>query len=80
MKDRWIIEGINNWKQLLGTWNWYTWTLIHVEFEKENMAYGFEFMFVLLGFGFRIRYNTDKALEQFDEWEEEIGKEIIQDK
>ncbi len=72
-----LAEGINQWLQLKGGYNWYTFTLIQIEFEKENMAYGYEFIFIVLGLGFRVRYNTDKALEQFDEWTrdaEELNK------
>ncbi len=65
------MEGINQWKQLRGGFNWYTFTPIQVEFEKENMAYGYEFIFILIGLGFRVRYNTDKSFEQFDVWENE---------
>lgn len=68
----WLIEGINQWEQLFGKWNWYTWTLVQVEFEKENMAYGYEFLFILFGLGFRIRYNTEKSHKQFAEWMEDI--------
>ena len=67
----WLVEGINQWKQLWGGYNWYTVTLIQIEFERELMAYGYEFIFTMLGLGFRVRYNTDKSLEQFDEWSDE---------
>jgi hypothetical protein len=67
----WLVEGRNEWKQLFGKYNWYTCTLIYIYFEKENMAHGYEFNFTLLGFGFYIRYNTDKSNEQFDEWSNE---------
>ena len=67
----WIVEGINQWEQLKGGFNWYTMTFIQIEFEKELMAYGYEFIFIILGLGFRVRYNTDKSLKQFDEWDDE---------
>ena len=68
----WLIEPINEWKQLTGKYNWYTATLIHCQFEREFMAYGYEFQFILVGLGFRARYNTDKSLERFDEWDKEV--------
>ena len=68
----WLIEPINEWKQLRGKYNWYTATLIHIYFEKEDIAHGYEFWFTLLGLGFRVRYNTDKSLERFDEWDKEV--------
>ena len=67
----WIVEGINQWEQLRGGFNWYTMTFIQIEFEKELMAHGYEFIFIILGLGFRVRYNTDKSLKQFDEWGDE---------
>ena len=67
-----ILETINQWEQLKGDFNWYTFTPIQIEFEKENVAHGYEFIFIVLGLGFRVRYNTDKALAQFEEWENEI--------
>jgi len=70
----WIVEGINQWEQLKGGFNWYTMTFIQIEFEKELMAYGYEFIFIILGLGFRVRYNTDKSLEQFEEWNDEAQK------
>lgn len=73
-----LIEGINEWKQLFGKWNWYTVTIIHIYFEKENMAYGYEFIFTLLGLGFRIRYNTDQSLEQFEKWRDETEEALIE--
>lgn len=79
----WLIEGINEWKQLFGGYNWYTMTLIHIYFEKENMAHGYEFQVILLGLGFRIHYNTDRSLELFDEWanedRDEWQKELAED-
>ena len=71
----WLIEGINQWSQLIEKYNWYTWTFFQLEVEKENMAWGYEFIFILMGLGFRIRYNTDKSNEQFEKWDKEV-KEI----
>jgi len=71
----WLIEGTNEWHQIIGKFNWYTATLINLYFEKDDMTYGYEFIFTLLGLGFRIRYNTTKALDQFDEWANDKTKE-----
>lgn len=35
------------------------------------MAHGYEFHFTLLGLGVYIRYNTDKSLAQFEEWDDD---------
>ena len=75
----WIGEGINQWKQLFGGFNWYTWTFFQLEVEKENMAYGYEFIFIFIGLGFRIRYNTEKSLEQFEEWDSEMTELVSWD-
>lgn len=64
----WLIEGINEWRQLFGKYNWYTCTLINIKFEVDDWTAGYEFLFVVLGLGIRVRYNTDEALEKFDEW------------
>jgi hypothetical protein len=70
--DRLLIEFINDWAQFHGTWNWYTFTLINIEFENDVMCHGYEFYFVILGLGFRIRYN--KA--SFKPWVEEIERDV----
>lgn len=72
----WVLEPINEWKQVRGGFNWYTFTIIHIYFEKENITHGYEFWFTLLGLGFYLRYNTDKSLEQFDEWEMEVKEAV----
>lgn len=59
------------WKQLFGKYNWYSCTLINIYFEKDSMCDGYEFVATFIGFTLRVRYNTDKALAQFDEWEKE---------
>lgn len=51
------MHGINDWKQLFGKYNWYTFHFIHVYVEDDIWTGGFEFEFVVLGLGFRFRYN-----------------------
>lgn len=60
---------INDWEQVFGSWNWYTFHWIHLYMENEIMTGGFEFEFVVLGLGFRVRWNY--ALE-----ESPVGKSI----
>jgi len=72
----WLVEPINEWRQIKGGYNWYSFTLIHIYFEKENIAHGYEFWFTLFGLGFTIRYNTDRSLEQFDEWDRDVEEEL----
>ena len=59
------------WTQLFGKYNWYSCTLINIYFESDDMTLGYEFVATLLGFTLRVRYDTDKAMAQFDEWEKE---------
>lgn len=68
--DNWVIEGSNEWKQIEGGYNWYTFTLIHIYGEKSWG--GYEFWFTFLGLGVYIRYNTKKSNEIFNKWEEEL--------
>lgn len=57
--SNWVFEFRNEWKQLKGRYNWYSFTPIYIMFEKEGYTGGVEFWFMLLGFGFYIRYNYD---------------------
>jgi hypothetical protein len=72
----WLFEFRNEWRQLFGEYNWYSMTLIYIYFEREKIAHGYEFWFMLLGLGFYIRYNTNKSLEQFDLWTKEAEDEL----
>jgi len=74
----WLVEFSNEWKQLFGKYNWYTFTLIYCYFEK-GFVDGYEFHFTLLGLGIYIRYNTDKSNEQFDEWKREFNETLMED-
>lgn len=60
---------INEWEQIFGNWNWYTCTPIKFEFENEVMTGGWTLEIILLGIGFRLRWNY--AFE-----ESEAGKKI----
>jgi hypothetical protein len=68
--DRWVFSFINDWKQLRGKWNWYTFTFIQIEFENDVWTHGVECYFVLLGIGVRIRYNKST----FDRWADDLLK------
>lgn len=46
-------------------------TPIHIFFEWDKMCHGYVFQVVILGFGFSCRYNTKKALELFEKFDEE---------
>lgn len=55
--DNAFIQFVNEWPQFWGKYNWYDFTLIMIRFEKDLMLTGYEFEFVILGLGFRIRIN-----------------------
>lgn len=52
-----FIEPIEQWSQLLGGCNWYTFHPIMIEFEDDRHMGGVECSFILLGLGFRARWN-----------------------
>ena len=56
--DNFFIELVNRWAWLFYKTNWFDVELIAVTFEKDSMLEGYEFIFVILGFGFRARLNT----------------------
>jgi len=71
-EKKWGISFYNEYGQLLEKCNWYTFTVLNVEFENDKMTGGYELKVCLLGFAFIIRYNTDKAFRLFKKWEKEI--------
>lgn len=73
---RFLFSYIFEWSQLVGKWNWYTFTAIQINFEYEKMTEGLEFMFILLGIGFRIRYNLPASDAIFKEWEKKVQEAI----
>jgi hypothetical protein len=54
-----FIHSVNDWKQIIGKWNWYTFTFIEISAENDIMCPGFEFVFVICGLGLRYRHNRD---------------------
>lgn len=68
-----IFEFQNDWQQLIGKWNWYTFTFIEFYIENEKWLKGWSFQLTLLGLGIYVRFNYDiKRLEKLlvDEDEE----------
>lgn len=57
----WLFHFINEWEQLRGGYNWYTYNLCQVEFE---VFCGWEISVVLLGLGFRLRRNSTEDPDQ----------------
>ncbi len=62
----WSVEPIEQWSQFLGGCNWYTFHPIKIEFEDDRTMGGIEITVVILGLGFRVRWNyteTDQVCE-----------------
>ena len=58
-----FIEFWNDWHQLFGKYNWYTFDFIKISAEKDEMIEGYELELKLLGLGVRIRVNTNENNE-----------------
>ena len=52
-----FIEGIEQWSQFFQSCNWYAFHPLMFEIEDERNMGGFEITFIVLGFGFRARWN-----------------------
>jgi hypothetical protein len=76
MFKNFFLEFKNEWTQLVGKYNWYTVTFIQIEFENDLFTGGYEFVFILLGLGFRLRYNTKKFYELEAQWQKETDEAV----
>ncbi|SDG34861.1 hypothetical protein [Pelagibacterium luteolum] len=71
-----FIEWIEQWSQFFQPCNWYTFHPIHVEFEDERSMGGVECTIIVMGFGFRARWNyrrtekVDEIVRQVAEFQE----------
>ena len=68
-----IFEFQNDWKQLIGKWNWYSFTFVEFRVEHEKWLKAYDMQITLLGFGLYIRLNTDVAFleAKLKEWSDE---------
>lgn len=75
LKGHLVWEWYTEWDQVYSRkkFNWYTGTIVHWYFEYEH--FGYQCQFVLFGFGFYFRYNTDKSLKLFAKWHKECEKQ-----
>lgn len=46
----------NEWSQIIQKKHWYTFTVVHVEGEIDNITNTYEFIFGMLGIGFTVRH------------------------
>lgn len=86
--DRFIVSGINELDQLVNffKYNWTTWNwcLVKLEYENDIILGGYEFTVILLGLGFRVRYNkpikTQEMIHIEKQMEEiEAGTAVLHD-
>ena len=61
-----FIEWIEQWSQFLQACNWYTFHPIHIELEDERGMGGVECTIIVMGLGFRARWNYRRT-EKVDE-------------
>lgn len=62
----WFIHWIEEWSQFRGGCNWYTFHPIQFEIEDDRSMGGVEMTLIVLGLGFRVRWNwrvTDQAAD-----------------
>ena len=55
--DNLFIHSENDWAQMFGKYNWYTFHFAHIYLENDVMTGGLEFEFIILGLGLRMRWN-----------------------
>ena len=68
-----FMHWVNEWPQLLGGCNWYTYHLVMIEFEDDRIMGAVECTFIILGLGFRARWNY-KVTERVAEMQEAISE------
>lgn len=54
---------INQWVQLKGGWNWTDWTVIELSFEHDIALAGYEVIVIVLGIGYRVRWQYKPLFE-----------------
>lgn len=56
-----FIDWIEEWSQFFQRCNWYTFHPITIEVEDERNMGGFEITVIVLGLGFRVRWNYEET-------------------
>jgi len=67
----WYFHFIEDWSQLFGGCNWYTFRPIMMELEWDRIMGGIEATVILLGLGFRVRHNYTET-DQVKDIQEQI--------
>lgn len=68
------IDLVNEWSQLIGKYNWYTFTPLHFRVEKECIHGTAEVELYFLGFGLRVYWVWNQ--EMFNAKAEEYSKRL----
>ena len=73
-EKNWFIDWQEEWSQFFESCNWYDFHVIHIHFENDKIMGGYEFSFILLGLGFRWRWNhtTTETMQECLEAVEDI--------
>jgi hypothetical protein len=79
LREKIVFEFKNDYVQFVPSkkvkWNWFSYHFAYIYFERDVMAGpAYEFWFYILGLGFYVRYNTDKAMRLYDKWMRGINK------
>lgn len=56
-----FIEWIEQWSQFFQSCNWYTFHPVHIEIEDDRSMGGIECSVVIMGLGFRARWNHTRT-------------------
>lgn len=72
---RFVFQIHNDWKQLVGKFNWYNFVPIHLSFNYDKWTEGIEFEVIVLGLGVFIRYNLPASDAIFAKWAKEAEDE-----
>lgn len=77
-----FIEGIEEWSQFSGGCNWYTFHPLLIELEDDRCMGGVEGTLIILGLGFRVRWNyretemTKDIARRIAEIESDLGDRL----
>ena len=73
----WFIDWIENWSQFIRHDNWNIFNFVQIEFEDDRCMGGIETTIMLLGVGFRLRWNYKETelSKEIDECLKEIFEE-----
>lgn len=82
LKNKIVFQFKNDYVQFIPNkkmkWSWFSFNFAHIHFEKDILSGpAYDFCFQLMGLGFYVRYNTDKAMRLYDKWMKEIENDKL---